>query len=162
VIFHLANKVVVNLQEHAILEFAVLGIASLDLDLAVKCPDWLDLGGDQVPFDKIFTDVEPVFFHATPLDATWEVDGRQVEDRVLVGVDVDKPPWLVDRDDAPDNYIADVRPIMASDRLDTNNLVDVMDDSGHRRVDILGVRLDEGSMSCDETLAEEVAWHDNF
>ena len=81
---------------------------------------------------------------------------------MLVGVDVDKPPGLVNGDDTTNDNIADVWAIVTSHRFDTNDLVYVMDYSSHRCVDILGVRLNEGAMACDKALTKKVSGHDNF
>jgi len=157
VIFHFANEIVIDLEEQAIFQFAVLLVPRLNVDLAIECADLLHLGRDEVTLDEVVSDVQFVFFDSAALDTSGKIDGRQIQNGVLVRINVNLPARLVDRDNASDHYVANVWPIVASNWLDADDPVDVVDHSSHRGIDFLRAWGHKGSMPSNKPFAQEVS-----
>jgi len=75
--------------------------------------------------------VELIFFTSSTLHATWQVDGTEIENCVLVRIDVYLPALLVNTDDAANDHIADVWPVVASHGPHANYSVDVVHYPSH-------------------------------
>lgn len=71
VVLHATNVVVVYFDKDAVLEQAVLLIASLDLNSPVEASNLLDFGDNQVALHEMFSHVKFVFLKLPALNASW-------------------------------------------------------------------------------------------
>ena len=74
VVFHSPYVVVVNFHQHAIFQFAVFRIPSLDLDAAVKRADLLHLSDDQIAFYEMVSHMQLVLFYFASLYPSGQVN----------------------------------------------------------------------------------------
>ena len=75
---------------------------------------------------------------------------------MLVGIDIYHPPFLIDLNDTADYNVTNTWFVALSERPDANNTINLMDHSGHRRINLLLLSL-ISTMSRDEILADVVA-----
>ena len=70
VTLHPADQIVVHLHQHTVLQLAVFFSSRVQLDFAVESANLLDLGGDEITFDIVVTDVELIFLDSSTLNTT--------------------------------------------------------------------------------------------
>ena len=157
VALHAPDVVVVNLHQHPIFQLAVLCCSRVQLDLTVESANLLDFSRDQIPFHVVFSDVQFVLLDSSPLNPTWKVDSRQVQNGMLVRVDIYLPAGLIDTNNAPNNDISNIGPVVAFSGTHTDHSVDQVHDASQRRVNHTGLVLrNVSSVACDVVLADVV------
>lgn len=80
---------------------------------------------------------------------------------MLVRIDVNTPARLLHCDDPSYNDIAGVGSVVTPQRFNENDTILNVDHTCNRSINLLGVFLNEGAMTCDIALAQEVTRHYN-
>ena len=82
---------------------------------------------------------------------------------MLIRVDINLPPALVNTDNPADDDISNIWPVVTLDWSDTDDSVNQMDHACHGSIDLLWfIFWNIRSLTCNITFCDEVTWHYYF